>query len=193
MEKIRLNGFKKTKDGKYLKNYELYYTNKAGRDKTFEIVSYSDITDISLIGNRLGGVVIVGFKDDKLLLLKEFRMGVNRFVYNMCAGRLEPDETIEVCARRELYEETGLELTRIIDILPPAYGAVALSDAANQLIIAEVSGELSSHSEEDELIIPGFYTREETAELVETECFSGRAQFVAYSFAKGFMPHKEIK
>lgn len=187
MEDIRLNGYKKIKDGRFLKNYELYYTNKVGKDKTYEIVSYKDITDISQLGKgTTNGVVIVALYGEKLLLLKEFRMGVNRFVYNLCAGRREEGETIEECAARELYEETGLELDRILDILPPAYGAVAISDISNQLVIASVKGEFSDHTEDDELIIPGFYDRQEVADLIANEVFSARAQFVAYSFSQGF-------
>ena len=193
MEEIKLNSIKKIKDGRFLKNYELYYTNKVGHDKTYEIVSYNDIRDASDLGVRSSGVVIVGIKDDKLLLLREFRMGVNRFVYNLCAGRIEENESLEECVSRELYEETGLKVVRILDVLPPAYGAVSLSDVSNQLVIAEVEGELDDHSEEDELIIAGFYDRNEARELVRSQPFSGRAQFVAYSFANGFLPYREMK
>ena len=34
-------------------------------------------------------------------------MGVNKYIYNLCAGMVEGSETIEECVRRELYEETG--------------------------------------------------------------------------------------
>ena len=36
---MKFLGMKKVRDGKYLKNYELSYENKAGRLKTYEIVS----------------------------------------------------------------------------------------------------------------------------------------------------------
>ena len=185
MASIILKDFKKTRDGKYLKNYELYYTNKVGKDKTYEIVSYNDITDITQIGKSVNGVVLVALYNDKLLLLKEFRMGVNRFIYNLCAGRREEGESLEECAARELYEETGLKLTEVIEVLPPAYGSVTLSDAANQLAIVRVEGEMADHTEDDELIIPGFYDKEEVRKLIETASFSARAQFVAYSFVHG--------
>ena len=40
---MKLLSFEKVKDGKYLKNYELTYINKAGREKKYEIVSRSEI------------------------------------------------------------------------------------------------------------------------------------------------------
>lgn len=41
---MKLLGMEKVKDGKYLKNYELTYINKAGKEKKYEIVSRSEIT-----------------------------------------------------------------------------------------------------------------------------------------------------
>ncbi|MDD6805032.1 MAG: NUDIX hydrolase, partial [Clostridiales bacterium] len=104
---MKLIGFHKVKDGKYLKNYELTYLNKAGKEKVYEIVSRKEINDISELGNRVNGVSIVAIWEEKLLLLKEFRMGVNRSIYNLCAGMIEEGESIEACIARELYEETG--------------------------------------------------------------------------------------
>ena len=49
---MKFLGMKKVRDGKYLKNYELSYENKAGRLKTYEIVSrkeLEDVQDLSLI------------------------------------------------------------------------------------------------------------------------------------------------
>ena len=43
-------GMEKVRDGKYLKNYELSYKNKAGKLKKFEIVSRKDLKDASELG-----------------------------------------------------------------------------------------------------------------------------------------------
>lgn len=47
---MKLLHMEKVKDGKYLKNYELTYLNKAGREKKYEIVSRSDIPSPAAIG-----------------------------------------------------------------------------------------------------------------------------------------------
>lgn len=181
---MELIGFEKVRDGKFLKNYELTYLNKCGREKKFEIVSHRDMKDPSEIGTKSSGVSIAATCRDKMLLLREFRMGVNRFVYNLCAGMIKPGETVEECVARELYEETGLHVKEITAVLPPAYAAVAMSDAMNQLIFAEVEGEISEdYTSENELIEAAFYSREEVRQLVTTEPFSARAQAVAYYFA----------
>lgn len=184
-EQMKLLQINKVRTGKYLINYELIYLNKLNHEKTFEIVSYKDINTVEELGNKPSGVAIVAFKEDKLLLLREFRMGINRYVFNLCAGRIEPEESLEECIKRELFEETGLELTEIMDVLRPAYAAVALSDVSNQLVFVKVKGEIADNTSENELIEAGFYSRSETERLLREADFTARAQSVAYSFVHG--------
>lgn len=179
---MELKNFKKIKDGKYLKNYELTYLNKKGKEKVYEIVGRHEIASVSELGNHVSGVSIVAYYDDKLLLLKEFRMAVNRRIYNLCAGMLEEGETIEACINRELYEETGLQVRRILKILPPSFSAVGISDIKTQIAFVEAEGILADHTSDNEEIAAAFYTREEVRRLLETEEFSARAQMAAYFF-----------
>ena len=120
---MELLHFEKVKDGKYLKNYELTYLNKSGNEKKYEIVSRRDLKDADDLGGKPSGVSIVAICEDKMLLLHEFRMGINRTIYNLCAGMIESGETIEQCIKRELYEETGLKVKKIKKILPPSFAA----------------------------------------------------------------------
>ncbi len=182
---MELIGIKKTKDGRYLKNYELEYINKAGKEKKYEIVSHSEITGPDSLGSSVSGISIAATCDGKLLLLKEFRMGVNRTIYNLCAGMVNDGESVEDCISRELYEETGLKLAKAPLILPPAFAAVSMSDIKNQLVFACVEGELEDHTSDNEQIKAGFYSKEEVSKLLETEEFSSRAQVVAFFFSKG--------
>ena len=186
MKKIPvLNSMKKTRDTRFLKNYTLNYTNTEGGEKIYETVSNFDYDNPTQLGESVSGVVIIGCQEDRLLLCREFRMGVNHFVYNMPAGHIDEGETVEECARRELYEETGLELVKIHSILSPSYASPDLSDSSAWVVFAEVNGTLSDHTEADEWIEPCLCTREEAAKLLETERFSGRAQLAAYFFSKG--------
>lgn len=98
MECIR---FEKVRDGKYLKSYEITYLNRQGKEKRYEIVSRRELDGVADLGAKPSGVSIVATCEDKLLLLHEFRMGVNRSIYNLCAGMLEQGETIEECIARE--------------------------------------------------------------------------------------------
>lgn len=46
-------------------------------------------------------------RDPELLLLRQYRYAVGGVLWEIPAGRLEPDEAPIDCARRELVEETG--------------------------------------------------------------------------------------
>ena len=185
---MKLIKMEKVKDGRYLKNYELVYQNKAGKEKKYEIVSRRELSGIEDIGKKTSGMSIAAVKEGKLLLLKEFRMGVNKTVYNLCAGMLEENETLEECISSELYEETGLGIKRIIDILPASYAAVAISDTKTNVVFVEAEGEFEDHTSDNEWIEAGFYSREEVKELLKTAEFSSRAQIIAYFFSKNFFP-----
>jgi ADP-ribose pyrophosphatase len=180
---MELLKMEKVKDGKYLKNYELTYRNKVGKEKKYEIVSRSEIVSPDMLGKRVSGVSVVAYYEDRLLLLREFRMGVNKYIYNLCAGMLEDGEGLEDCIRRELYEETGLQLKKIIHILKPSYSAVAISDVKTQIAFVEAEGVLSDHTSENEQITAAFYTRSQVRDLLEQEEFSSRAQMAAWFFA----------
>lgn len=185
---MELTEFQKVKNGKYLKNYELIYINRAGKKKKYEMVSRREINAIDEIGKQSSGVSIVVMMDEKLLLLKEFRMAVNKNVYNLCSGMIEEGETIEECVQRELLEETGLKLKKIIDILPPSFAAVAISDVKTQLVFVEVEtvpeGEFHGRTSANEEISAAFYTKEQIRKMLETEEFSSRTQLAAYFFTK---------
>lgn len=55
-----------------------------------------------------GAVVIVPFTDDgQVILIRQYRFGVEEYLLEIPAGTLEPGEEIRAAAERELQEETG--------------------------------------------------------------------------------------
>lgn len=181
---MRLIGFEKVRDGKYLKSYELTYLNRQGAEKKYEMVSRRDLSGPADIGGMPSGVSVVATCGGRLLLLREFRMGVNREIYNLCAGMIEPGETVEDCIARELYEETGMRVKEIKKLLPPSYAAVAISDTTTYIAFVEAEGEIGGHASANEQIEAALYTRSQVQALLETEPFSSRAQMAAYFFVK---------
>jgi ADP-ribose pyrophosphatase len=51
--------------------------------------------------------------DPQILLIKQYRYAAEDFLYEVPAGRLDPNESPIDCARRELIEETGCTAARI--------------------------------------------------------------------------------
>lgn len=58
-----------------------------------------------------------GGDDPQLLLIRQYRYAAEQYLYEVPAGRLDPDEEPEHCARRELREETGCEAERVEHLL----------------------------------------------------------------------------
>lgn len=54
-----------------------------------------------------GSVLIVPLLSDQVLMLKQYRLALNRPILELPAGTREQDEDWLTCARRELREETG--------------------------------------------------------------------------------------
>jgi len=51
--------------------------------------------------------------DPRILLLRQFRHATDGYVWEIPAGRLDPGESPEECAHRELKEETGMQAGRL--------------------------------------------------------------------------------
>ena len=114
IKKEKRTAGKKIYDGKVLKLYrdEVEFPNKLKSAR--EVVEHS------------GGVSVLAENEEgKVLLIKQYRYPVDEVIYEIPAGKLEPDEEIEECAKRELREETGYtaeRFTKLFEFFPtPGY------------------------------------------------------------------------
>lgn len=72
-----------------------------------------------------GAVAVVATDDqNRVLLVKQFRLPAGQVMWEIPAGTLEPNEAPEACAIRELQEETGYKPVDLIDLggIHPAPG-----------------------------------------------------------------------
>ncbi len=71
-------------------------------------------------------VAALPIKDNnRIVLIKQFRPAINRWIIEIPAGKLEPNETPEECIKRELVEEIGYRPKTLIKLcslyLTPGY------------------------------------------------------------------------
>lgn len=188
-----LQNLRKKLSGKYLSYYELTYRLADGSTKVYEMVSKKgtalnpeELTSEN-IGQGIAAVVLLVLSEDhsKMLLSKEFRLGVNGWVVNEVAGLVDEGETVEQAAARELYEETGLTLTKIVKILPPSFTCAPVIDDKTALVICEAVGEITGSDSSVEIINSKWYTKKKMKKLLENETvtFAGRTQAFAYMWA----------
>jgi ADP-ribose pyrophosphatase len=62
-----------------------------------------------VIGHRPAVAVVPLLAPDRILLIRQYRYAVGRFLWELPAGLVEPGESPVAAARRELEEETGYQ------------------------------------------------------------------------------------
>lgn len=111
-----------------------------GRRAVFEIVRHPG-----------GAAVLPVLGDGQVVLLRQFRPAVGGAVLEIPAGRLEPDEAPEACARRELREEAGYRADRL-EKLGEMLTAVGFCDEVLHLFLAAELAAAPAAPEPDEYI-----------------------------------------
>jgi ADP-ribose pyrophosphatase len=138
-----------------------------------------------------GASAVVPFLDDPvapdpvLLLIHQFRHAADRYVWEVPAGRLEPGELPEACARRELEEEAGVvaaELRRLTTI----YSTPGFTDERIHLFLATgLTGGATRH-EPDEFVEVRHLRWSEVLSLIEQGEITDGKTLVSLMFVECF-------
>jgi ADP-ribose pyrophosphatase len=78
-----------------------------------------------------------------LVMTREFRAPLGAYELSFPAGLIDPGESAETTAIRELKEETGLTLTRVVHVSPPLASSAGLTDETVALVYGEATGSVS--------------------------------------------------
>ena len=60
-----------------------------------------------------GAAIVVPFKGNKIVMIRQYRAVIKKYIWELPAGTLEKGETSKSCAKREVIEETGYEVSGI--------------------------------------------------------------------------------
>ena len=110
-----------------------------GKESTREVVEHP------------GAVVVVPMIGDKVIMVEQYRYPIGRTLLELPAGKLDPGETPEECARRELEEETGYRAGRIT-YLGKIYTSPGFSSEIVHIFLAEDLKEGANKTDEDEFL-----------------------------------------
>lgn len=177
--------------GEYLCYYEASYCLPDGKTKIYEFVSRhgnrhdgSKVLTKDSFGKEFKAAAVIMFvlsEDyDHALISREFRLGVNGWVYNNPAGLIDPGETADEAIARELKEEMGLDLIDILYHMPVAYSMPGLSDDTSEFVICRAKGPFTPSTSPAEQIECFWASKEEVKALLNdpNSRFSGRTQAV---------------
>lgn len=174
---------------KWLNMFNVSYTDKNGNKRIWEIASRA--SEPKCVKGNFSipdAVVIVPFHKTKkkMVVTKEYRVPLADYEYGFPAGLVDKCETVQDTARRELREETGLELTRLIKISPPIYSSAGMTDESVSMVYAECDGQPSNDGNEGtEHIEVIFVSQEEASRLCSDSSlkFDAKAWIVLSNFA----------
>ncbi|MEO6003838.1 MAG: NUDIX hydrolase [Opitutus sp.] len=88
-------------------------------------------------------IVIATGDEPRLLVIREFRVPLGRYEIALPSGLVDEGESVAAAAARELFEETGLTLTRIAHLSPAVASSAGLTDETVSLVYGEASGTIS--------------------------------------------------
>lgn len=101
-------------------------------------------------------VPVLSLDDDpELLLIRQYRYAAEGYLYEVPAGRLDPEETPAECAHRELREETGYSAAQV-DHLFTMFTTPGFTDERIHLFMATglVAGEAQREADEFVELVP---------------------------------------
>jgi ADP-ribose pyrophosphatase len=146
---MKIESIKKITHCPHLNLFEIRYIDADGRQRLWHIASrQGELKSVSGRFDMPDAVVIVPYhvEKNKLVIIKEFRVPLGHYQYGFPAGLVDQGETIDQAAVRELYEETGLAVMRIINISPPIYSSSGMTDESISMVYAECKGNPSNHA-----------------------------------------------
>ena len=140
---VKIRSSQKLTDLKWLNMFEVAYVDKRGRNRSWQVASRAKepkcITEQFAVPDA---VVIVPFHtaENKIVVTREYRIPLADFEYGFPAGLIDEEETIEQASRRELKEETGLDVIKFTRMSPSIYSSAGMSDESVAMVYVECDG-----------------------------------------------------
>ncbi len=99
-----------------------------------------------------GGVGIVAITDkDEIILVEQYRKPLDKAIYEIPAGKLDPGEHHRTCGIRELEEETGLS-AKVFDYMGFIYPSPGFTDEITHVYLAKELTQGETHPDDDEFL-----------------------------------------
>lgn len=162
---------------KFVGLYDVEYKNKKNEDKHWMVASRKNKEELKKIylenkEDKIDAVVIAALhkSTNKLVLIKQYRVPINRYIYELPAGLVDNEEDIQEAVYRELKEETGLELLEInkINSRDKVYLSPGMTDESVAFVYCLCDGEISNiYLEDDEDIEAILVSKDEAKKILD--------------------------
>lgn len=143
-------------NNKFLNMYNLSYLNeKTNKEFNYYVASRKDKDNLVAVTGEHGKadavMMFCTYKNGDVVLIKQFRPAINDYIYESPAGLIDENEDPIDAVKREVFEETGLQVIECYELIKPSYTSEGMSDENLSIWICEVDGEPNTeHKEENE-------------------------------------------
>jgi ADP-ribose pyrophosphatase len=140
-----------------------------------------------------GASAIVPFLNDpmgenpQLLLIRQYRYATGGYLYELPAGRLDPGEKSEDCARRELREETGCTADAM-RFMTSMWTTPGFTDERIHLFLATGLTQGESRREADEFMTVQPFFLSEALRMIEFGEIQDAKTALGLLYVAGFIP-----
>ena len=172
----KINKLTTLAETKFLNLYNAEYSNKGGNIKNWIIASRKEkenLEGVYLNNKELqdDAVLIVPFhkEEEKIVVIRQFRVPINSYIYEMPAGLIDKGESPQTAITRELKEETGLDVIEILEntVKGQLFLSPGMTDESVTSVFCTCGGTISkAYMEEDEDIEPILLSQKEAQELL---------------------------
>lgn len=115
--------------------------------------------------SHCGGACVVFVKGDSVLLVKQFRYPYGEELLELPAGKLNQGENPELCAFRELEEETGY-IPDKLTLLHVMYPSPGYTNEKIYIYLAEKVKDGNVHLDDDEFLNSLFIPLDKVVEMI---------------------------
>ena len=176
MNHTKIQGLKSLVETKFISLYDLEYENKKGEKKHWMVSSRKSKEELEKIylenkNDKIDAVVICALhkNENKLVIINQYRVPINKYIYELPAGLVDNQEDIKTTVARELKEETGLELIDInnVNSIDKVYLSPGMTDESVAFVYCTCKGQISKeYLEADEDIEAILVSQEEAKQLL---------------------------
>lgn len=135
----------------HLNLFSTAYRDRKGDDKAWVFASRCNSPKL-VTGDfhRPDAVVIAAMHTarEAVVVIEEYRITLGGYQYGFPAGLVDEGESVEAAATRELKEETGLDLVRVLKTSPPIYSSSGMTDESVSMVFCECEGDPSNSGNE---------------------------------------------
>lgn len=135
---------------KYLASFKDTVTGEMIED--YEIVSRNNLVCGNDFGKDANAVTIIAITpENEIIMQHEYRFPLADYCLEFPSGLIDPGETAEQAAIRELKEETNLDCLEVLQVVNGGFSSPGMTDEKVAVVILRVDGEIKARTGKEEI------------------------------------------